>query len=67
MINRQRFFITAEVADLCRVRAKTVRRWCERGVIEASRLGHRWLITRSAVAAVLARADRQAVEEVHAR
>ena len=66
MTNRQRFFITAEVAELCRVRAKTVRRWCEQGVLEASRLGHRWLIPRSAVAAALARADRQA-EEVHAR
>jgi excisionase family DNA binding protein len=69
MQNRQRFFITAEVADLCRVRPRTIRRWRADGLLDAVRMGRRWLYPKSALEQVLAhqaaaQAAAQAIEEV---
>jgi excisionase family DNA binding protein len=60
--------VSGEVADLLRVRVKTVHRWRELGVLEASRVGHQWLFSAAGVEAALARqghqADARVVEEV---
>jgi excisionase family DNA binding protein len=64
MSDRPCFYVTSEVADLLRVRERTIRRWGRTGVLPAARLGRRWLFSRTAVEAALARqADAQAVEE----
>jgi excisionase family DNA binding protein len=59
MSDRPRFFVSGEVADLLRVRVKTVHRWRELGVLEASRVGHQWLFSAAGVEAALARQAHQ--------
>jgi excisionase family DNA binding protein len=55
-----RFYTGREIADLLRVRVRTVHRWRQAGVLEAARVGRGWLFPATTVEAALARQGRQA-------
>jgi excisionase family DNA binding protein len=44
---------TEQVAELCQVDAKTIRRWRKEGRLPAARVGHRWLFDADSLAALL--------------
>ena len=39
-----RYYTVEEAAQMYHVSLETVRRWCRTGVLQAKRLGQRWLI-----------------------
>jgi excisionase family DNA binding protein len=59
MMDTPRFLVSGEVADLFRVKRKTVHRWRKLGVIEAARVGRGWLFPLAGIEAALARQGHQ--------
>jgi excisionase family DNA binding protein len=47
--NTEALFSTAQVAEMYGVDISTVRRWCRKGQIEATRLGHDWVVPSKAL------------------
>ena len=45
MTKLDRFWTICQIASLCRVSDKTVRRWIARGELVAHRLGRQWRIS----------------------
>jgi excisionase family DNA binding protein len=60
MQEKTRFLTTGEIAQLLRVRRKTVESYRLKGLLPATRIGHQWLYDCTAVEQALARSTLQA-------
>jgi excisionase family DNA binding protein len=59
MMDKPRFLIGREAADLFRVRVKTIHRWRQLGLLEAARVGRGWLFPLASIEQILARQTAQ--------
>jgi excisionase family DNA binding protein len=59
MPEKTRFFTTGEIAQLLRVRRKTVDSYRQKGLLPATRIGHQYLFDATAVEQAIARSTQQ--------